>query len=159
MSSTQQPLRRARAEDVDGLVGLWVDVTAHHAALDPLFTLRPRSRPVIERLIRSQLRDPDAAIFAVDVDDELAGFCCVRIDRAPPILVETRRAEITDLGVRVVSRRRGLGRTLAEAAVDWTLERGIDRIEVRVAANNVEGQAFWRALGFGDLMDVLQRRL
>jgi hypothetical protein len=35
----------------------------------------------------------------------------------------------------------------------------VGRVEVRVAARNSEGQAFWRALGFHDLMDVLQRRL
>jgi hypothetical protein len=33
------------------------------------------------------------------------------------------------------------------------------RVEVRVAARNAEGQAFWRALGFGDFVDVLDRRL
>jgi hypothetical protein len=48
---------------------------------------------------------------------------------------------------------------LAAAALDWTAERGVDRVEVRVASGNAEGQAFWRGLGFDDLMDVLQRRL
>ena len=104
-------------------------------------------------------RDSDAAIFVVDSSDALAGFCCVRIDRAPPILEETRRAEITDLGVQAAHRRRGLGRRLAAAALDWSAEHGVDRVEVRVASRNAEGQAFWRELGFGDLMDVLQRRL
>jgi len=159
VNSVQDSLRRAGADDLAGLVELWIEVTAHHAALDPLFTLRPNSRPVIERLIRSQLRDSDAAIFVVDSLDSLAGFCCVRVDRAPPILEETRRAEITDLGVRVALRRRGFGRALAAAALDWTAERGVDRVEVRVASRNAEGQAFWRELGFDDLMDVLQRRL
>ncbi len=159
MNSVQDSLRRAGADDLAGLVELWIEVTAHHAALDPLFTLRPNSRPVIERLIRSQLRDSDAAIFVVDSLDSLAGFCCVRVDRAPPILEETRRAEITDLGVRVALRRRGFGHALAAAALDWTAERGVDRVEVRVASRNAEGQAFWRELGFDDLMDVLQRRL
>jgi len=159
VSSTRDSLRRAGANDLTGLVELWIEVTAHHAALDPLFTIRPNARPVIERLIGSQLRDTDAAIFVVDSSDALTGFCCVRIDRAPPILEETRRAEITDLGVQAAHRRRGLGRLLAAAALDWSAERGVDRVEVRVASRNAEGQAFWRELGFGDLMDVLQRRL
>jgi ribosomal protein S18 acetylase RimI-like enzyme len=159
VNSARDSLRRARVDDLAGLVELWIEVTAHHVALDPLFTLRPHARPVIERLIRSQLRDPDAVIFVVDALDALAGFCCVRVDRAPPILEETRRAEITDLGVRVALRRRGLGHALAAAALDWTAERGVDRVEVRVASRNLEGQAFWRELGFDDLMDVLQRRL
>jgi ribosomal protein S18 acetylase RimI-like enzyme len=159
VSSKRDSLRRAGPNDLTGLVDLWIEVTTHHADLDSLFTLRPNARPVIERLIGSQLRDSDAAILVVDSGDSLAGFCCVRIDRAPPILEETRRAEITDLGVRAAHRRRGLGRMLATAALDWSAEQGIDRVEVRVASRNPEGQAFWRDLGFADLMDVLQRRL
>jgi len=151
--------RRASADDLEALVELWILVTTHHASLDPLFTLRPGARPEIARMIRSQLRDPDAAIFAVGEPAAAEGFCCVRVDQAPPILSETRRAEITDLGVRPGSRRRGLGRALATAAFEWTGARGVERVEVRVAARNAEGQAFWRALGFDDLMDVLQRRL
>jgi hypothetical protein len=32
-------------------------------------------------------------------------------------------------------------------------------VVVRVVAGNTDGRAFWRALGFGALMDVLERRL
>jgi ribosomal protein S18 acetylase RimI-like enzyme len=151
--------RRAVADDLAGLVSLWTLVTTHHASLDPLFTLRPDAQPEIERMLRSQLRDPDAAIFVVGAPAAPAGFCCVRVDYAPPILAETRRAEIADLGVRPASRRRGLGSELVAAAFGWIRSRGIERVEVRVAAGNAEGQAFWRAQGFDDLMDVLQRRL
>ncbi|MEZ4291270.1 MAG: GNAT family N-acetyltransferase [Myxococcota bacterium] len=83
----------------------------------------------------------------------------VRIDRAPPILEETERAEITDLGVRPEWRRRGMGRRLVEAAQAWVRDRGVARIEIQVASGNREGQAFWRAMGFADLMDVLHKRL
>lgn len=159
MSGAGVPVRRAGADDLDALVALWIEVTAHHASLDPLFTLRADARPEIERLIRSQLRDPEAAIFVVDSEAGPTGFCCVRVDRAPPILEETQRSEITDLGVRPDARRLGLGRALAGAALDWAAVRGTERVEVRVASRNAEGQAFWRALGFDDLMDVLQRRL
>jgi hypothetical protein len=35
----------------------------------------------------------------------------------------------------------------------------VRRLEVRVVAGNAEGQGFWRALGYQDFVDVLQRRL
>jgi GNAT superfamily N-acetyltransferase len=83
----------------------------------------------------------------------------VRIDRAPPILVEVERAQITDLFVVESLRRQGLARGLVAAALDWVRGRRVERVEVRVASGNPEGQAFWRSLGFSDLMDVLHRRL
>ena len=93
------------------------------------------------------------------VTGELVGFCAVRIDRAPPILVEVERAQITDLFVVESLRRKGLARALVASALEWVRARRVGRIEVRVVRGNPEGQAFWRSLGFSDLMDVLHRRL
>ena len=110
-------------------------------------------------MLAATLRDPDAAIFVYECDGALLGYCSVRIDRAPPIQLEVQRAEITDLMVCASQRRRGLGRALVERALSWVKERGVERCEVRVASRNAEGQRFWRAVGFDDLMDVLHRRL
>jgi GNAT superfamily N-acetyltransferase len=152
-------IRRCQPRDLDRVAALWTALTLHHARLDPVFSLRADPGERIRALLASQLRDPNTAIFVVDDAGDLKGFCAVRIDRAPPIFEETERAEITDLGIREGERRHGLGRALVEAAFSWLAERGIGRVEVRVAFRNPEGQGFWRALGFGDLMDVLQRRL
>ncbi len=87
------------------------------------------------------------------------GLCIVRIDRAPPIMNEVERAEITDLGVREDQRRHGLGGALVDEALAWVAASGVTRVEVQVARGNTEGQAFWRSRGFDPLMDVLHKRL
>jgi GNAT superfamily N-acetyltransferase len=56
-------------------------------------------------------------------------------------------------------RRRGVATQLVRVALGWIRARGVERVEVRVAAGNAEGQAFWRALGFGPYMQILQRRI
>jgi GNAT superfamily N-acetyltransferase len=145
--------------DLDCVAALWTALTEHHAARDPVFALRPDAAAEIRRFLDATLRDPNAAVFVCDSATGLAGFCAVRVDRAPAILVEANRAEITDLLVRDGDRRRGVGRVLVERALRWAGERGVERCEVRVATRNREGQGFWRSLGFGDLMDVLQRPL
>jgi ribosomal protein S18 acetylase RimI-like enzyme len=152
-------IRRADSRDLDRVAALWIALSEHHASSDPLFRLRSDPDAEIQCLLAATLRDPEAAIFVCERDGALLGFCSVRIDRAPPIQLEVRRAEITDLMVDATERRRGLGRRLVERALAWVVERGVERCEVRVASLNHEGQHFWRSLGFGDLMDVLQRRL
>jgi len=136
-----------------------MDLSAHHAAFEPLFALRAGAGQAVHRLLAAQLRDANAALFVHDCGGGLDGFCSVRIDRAPPIHEEVVRAEITDVSVRPASRRRGIGRALVAAALAWVRERGVARVEVRVVAGNAEGQHFWRALGFDAFVDVLQRRL
>jgi GNAT superfamily N-acetyltransferase len=152
-------IRGADPRDLDRVAALWIALSEHHASGDPLFALRPNAEAEIHRLLTATLRDPEAAIFVCERDGALLGFCTVRIDRAPPIQLEVRRAEITDLMVRANERRRGVGRGLVERALAWVAERGVERCEVRVASLNAEGQRFWRSIGFGDLLDVLHRRL
>lgn len=156
-------VRVARPEEIDRVVALWALITRHHEALDPLFRMRRDAvaEGALRELLRALHRDPDAEILVFDRGGTGTpeGLCIVRIDRAPPILEETERAEITDLGVRPGLRRQGVGRRLVEAAQSWVRDRGVERIEIQVAHGNREGQAFWRRLGYGDLMDVLHKRL
>jgi ribosomal protein S18 acetylase RimI-like enzyme len=152
-------VREADSRDLDRVAALWTAITAHHEPLDPLWQMRRDAGGELRQLLGALARDRDAAIFVYDRAGDLPGMCIVRVDRSPPILEEVERAEITDLGVREDARRGGIGRELVDAALGWVRECGVERVEVQVATANAEGQGFWRALGFGDLMDVLHRRL
>jgi ribosomal protein S18 acetylase RimI-like enzyme len=158
-AATPGRVRRAGPGDLDAITDLWLAIGAHHEPLDPAFAQRRDARPEARRLLAALLRDPDVAAWVLDAGRGPEGLCIARIDRAPPITRETERAEITDVGVRPERRGRGAGRALALAALAWVRERKVSRVEVRVAVGNAEGQALWRGLGFGDFMDVLQRRL
>ena len=140
-------------------MSLWLALNEHHAGLDSAFALRAGADSEVRRLLEATLRDADAALLVCEGETGLAGFCSVRVDRAPRIMVETQRAEITELIVSPGQRRRGIGRALVEDCLSWLAERGLARCEIRVAADNAEGGSFWRALGFDPWMDVLQRRL
>lgn len=154
-------VRPARLQEIDRVAALWTLITEHHAALDPFF--RMRTGVVAEGELREFLstfqRDPDVELLVCELGGNVVGLCIVRIDHAPAILEETERAEITDIGVRPAFRRRGLASLLLEAALEWIRDRGVSRVEIQVASDNPEGQAFWRAHGFADFMDVLHKRL
>ena len=162
-------IREATKRDLEEVVRLWSDLARHHAPLDPAFSLRPAAGEEIRALVTVQLRDPDAKTFVWECRDgsakprpgsgRLGALCMVRIDRAPPVQREVERAEITDLIVERALRRRGIGAAILDAALAWVEQSGVERVEVRVAVGNAEGQAFWRSRAFGDWMDVLHLRL
>jgi len=159
---TRLGIRRAGPRDLEVVTGLWLTLGQHHAALDPAFGVRndDQGRAEAREIVRRLLRDPDAALLLQEDEDGRArGLAIVRAARAPGVALEDERAEISDLWVDPDARRRGIGRALAEASLAWVRQRGVERVTVRVAVANAEGQAFWRALGFADLLDVLQRRL
>lgn len=162
MTSVANPrpsIRRARADDLDRVVALWMRLTRYHAEFEQIFTLRADADRAVRELVVEQLDDAECAIFVHGGPGSIDGFCTVRVDRAPPIYEETLRAEITDLLVCEPARRRGIGRALLGAAVAWASERGVRRIEARVASGNAAGRQFWDAQGFEGLVDVLHRRL
>jgi len=139
------------------VTSLWIQLTDHHAALDPHFALRAGAEDEARRLIEAIVRDPDTAIFVSG--DPPSALAIVNVRHAPPIHPETCRAEITDVYVAPTGRRRGVGRALVRAATRWASERGAERVEVHVSPHNPEAQAFWRAQGYGAHMDVLHRRI
>ena len=152
-------VRRAVAGDAEPVAALWSELSAHHARLDTGRAFRPGARREIERLVRADLGDPDALVLLYEQQGSACGLCMTRIQHAPPIHREMRRAEIGELFVREPARRRGVGRALVDGAFEWLRGRGVERVVVRVGATNDEGQAFWRGIGFAAFVDVLERRL
>jgi ribosomal protein S18 acetylase RimI-like enzyme len=156
---TPNPVRPAQRSEVPAIAALWVALLESHAALDPVFALRAGALAALEAELRRALADADTALFVADAEGFIAGFCAARFERSRGLVRESCRAEITELVVEPTARRRGFGRALAHAAFAWARERGASRVEVRVAARNDAGQAFWRRLGFAAFVDVLDLRL
>ncbi len=152
-------VRRAGHRDLDRVAALWTAITAFHEPLDPTFRMRKDAGGELADLLRGIGRDSDAAILVYEEGSHIEGLCIVRIDRSPPIMLESERGEITDLGVREGARRRGIGARLVAEALAWVRDSGVQRVEVQVATANPTAQAFWRSQGFGDFMDVLDKRL
>jgi len=162
--ATGHTICRATAQDLEDVTALWIALLGDQAALDPALRLRPGVEGKLRECARAILADPDACILLGFARDRrsvrgASGLCVSRVERAPTILQEPLRAQITELYVREKARRTGLGRALAAAALAYARERGVRRIEVRVSTHNLAGQGFWRGLGFRDFMDVLDLRL
>ena len=156
---TPTPVRAAQRADLPAVAALWAALLESHADLDPVFELRAGASAALEGEVARAFEGSDTALFVADAGGRIVGFCAARLERSPALARESRRAEITELVVESAARRRGVGRALADAALAWARLRGAERVEVRVAARNDAGQAFWRRIGFGAFVDVLDRRL
>ena len=56
-------------------------------------------------------------------------------------------------------RFKGIGSLLMNAARDWTKERGLEKMQLSVWANNEVARAFYRKQGFEDLIKRMELRL
>lgn len=152
-------IRAARRSDARAIAAQWIELIDAHAEVDAAFALEAHDGAALEHQVARALEDPDAALWVAERDGHVVAFCAAHIARSAPPARERSRLEITELFVAAGARRCGLGRALVDAALAWARERGAERVEVRVAARNDTGQSFWRRLGFGAFVDVLDRRL
>jgi len=151
-------VRPAAQRELERVAALWTLLLAHHAET-PSLAPAPRPEAALRAHVEALAASGDGALLVAERDGALAGFAALRALRRPPLFAQTERGEIEALYVRREARRRGVGRDLVQASLRWMAARGLRRAAIQVAADNAEGQAFWRALGFADAMDVLERPL
>ncbi len=159
MSPPRGNVRPARLADRAAVAALWGALVAEHAALDAAFAVRPGAGAGLPAAVDRILRDPAAGLWVWEGPEGVAGFCAAERRTAPPAAAERQRIEITEIAVVPAARREGVGTALAHAALDWARALDVRRVEVRVAARNPAGDAFWRSLGFTGFVNVLDRRL
>jgi ribosomal protein S18 acetylase RimI-like enzyme len=140
-------VRRARAEDEAALRGLWRELDALHARLQPGFFRAGARAPAS---LAAVLADPSRALLVADADGVVAGALEVRLYDTPrhPQQLPRRRAYVEDLAVIAARRRRGIGRALMEAAAEWARARGAEELLLTVWAGNRAAAAFYERLGY-----------
>jgi ribosomal protein S18 acetylase RimI-like enzyme len=115
----------------------------------------PADIALVRELFAEYARGVDQPCCFVDFDRELAslpgeyrlflaeGAGCVGVR-----FLDARTAEMKRLYVRGTHRGRGLGRALAQAAIEVSREAGCERIVLDTLPKMKEAQALYAALGF-----------
>ena len=96
------------------------------------------------RYLRAVRRHPDAAVFVAEDDGLIVGRLSLSRDAHPA------SRHVADLGLMVDSRfrRRGIGRLLLDAAVEWARESDVSKLELHVFPWNTAAIALYESFGF-----------
>ena len=141
MSSVR--IREAEPTDAAGLVAL-----AREVSREPegwlLSSEEWRSPAAERRYLRAVRRSPHAAVFVAEVPEGLVGRLSVARDPHPASF------HVADLGLMVAAshRRRGIGRSLLQRAVDWARGNAVEKLELHVFPDNEPALALYESFGF-----------
>jgi RimJ/RimL family protein N-acetyltransferase len=136
-------VRRARPADAAALVEL-----AEAVGSEPEGWLATdgawRSVGEERRYLRTIARYPHAAVFVADADDRVVARLSLARDPHPA------SSHVADLGLMVAAsyRRRGIGRALLGAAVEWARESGVRKLELHVLPHNDAAVRLYADFGF-----------
>ncbi|HJZ86401.1 MAG TPA: GNAT family N-acetyltransferase [Polyangia bacterium] len=157
-SAREIVIRPATGDDRPVLEGLWREVDALHARLEPAFFQEAPGHPRSASFIAEALQSPDQTVLLAVASGAPVGLVHVQLYDTPPLptMVPRRRAHIEDLVVTRSHRRRGIGRKLMAAATEWARAGGAVEIVLTVWEGNQTAGRFYHALGYRALSRTLK---
>lgn len=133
-------LRDARVEDAVFVAGLWSPMLRRSDAEDQAADVRA--------LIATAEASPGERLVVAEYDGEPAGAVLLRISTITPINLEPTVETVAPY-VAGGFRRRGVGRALMEAAVNWAEEMGVGHVSAGAAHSERDANRFLARLGLG----------
>ncbi len=163
MSAVSVRTRAATEADLTSIVDLWDELRETGQRLGPFGP--PASQDAIGKRIAELAHDPNHRVVLAEVDDEVLGLGVLsRLPITPISDVES--VQISYMHVRQDSRRRGIGRAIVDAALEFATEISADYVTVGVFPGSRDTNRYFARLGFSPLVvrraiptATLQRRL
>lgn len=139
MSRTSVLLREAMTEDAPKLAELWMDESRR---------VPGRTVADMEGIVASAAAAPDDRIVVAETDGEVAGAVFLRATTVSPLHLDP---VVQALSPHVFPkfRRRGVGRALMEAGVEFAEERGILHLAGASTSSSRDAHRFLARLGMG----------
>jgi ribosomal protein S18 acetylase RimI-like enzyme len=139
----------ASIEDADTLARLNQHVHRLHVESVPNFFKWPTHEEALASFRELLGRDNSRAFIAYE-DDVAIGYLLVSTYEHPAdaLRLARRFLDIDQISVEPNWQRRGVGRELMNAALQYARETGISDIELSTWAFNSAAQAFFKSLGF-----------
>jgi ribosomal protein S18 acetylase RimI-like enzyme len=106
----------------------------------------PPDRDAAKHWLTINLEAARSTIFVADTGLELLGFTQLYPALCSVDLV--KYFVLYDLFVAQTARRRGIARSLMNAASEWATTEGAARIDLETARDNAPGQSLYRSLGY-----------
>jgi ribosomal protein S18 acetylase RimI-like enzyme len=154
-------IRTAVAADLDAVLTLLKELDESHVLLEPSL-LQPFSDPPRpSEWLLARFSDPSEACFVAEKRKKIVGFVWSKSQPPPaiPAFIQQPLQLIGDLVVEASQRRRGIGLSLLNRALEWGRARGLTQVQLTVFEKNREARAFYEKLGFRPLSVVLLKQL
>lgn len=149
-------IERADISDFDGVNILVKEGHEEHSlALPHIFRQIDQVMPL--EYFRSLLTNPSSDILVARQADEIVGFVVLEVKAAPLFesLIPRKYTYINDFGVASKHNRKGIGKKIFHACMDWAKSHGSTSLELNVWEFNSGAISFYQSLG----METASRKM
>ncbi|MBD3277381.1 MAG: GNAT family N-acetyltransferase [Candidatus Aegiribacteria sp.] len=150
-------IRKVKQTDMPRVVELWKEFMDFHSSFDTFYSRSRDGHNNFRKWIEKELESDSAELFVADYCGEVIGYIKIQVSQYPPVFQLKEHGMISDAAVAEEYRRKGIGEALYKRAMEWFEDRGIQRVELRVANVNPVASGFWRKMGFRPYMTTMFR--
>ena len=148
-------IRRILSEEINTIVKMWVDFVADQRQYDDFFVTSTEGQLKLKNKLHEYLKDDDYLLIGAFEENELTGYLLAQISEHPPFFENTRFCNLRHIYIVENHRDKGYGSKLVNYAKEWAIQKGINRIELLVAASNKKAIQFYYNHGFNDFCFLL----
>ncbi len=143
-------IRRATSSDLSALGRLGALLVEVHHAFDPqrFLAASERTQAGYASFLRTQLEEPDVAVLVADHDGDVVGYAYAAVEGYDYMSLRAPAGVLHDIVVDPGYRGRGVGRSLADAALAYLKSRGVPRVILSTAERNEAAQRLFARMGF-----------
>jgi ribosomal protein S18 acetylase RimI-like enzyme len=152
-------IRKAAVDDLNAIGNLWQEFMDFHKRRDPHYRRSTDGRERFKEFISGHMTSDMSCILVAEQGTTVVGYCLATLEKYPPVFEDRDYGMVFDLTVTELCRRKGIGERLSREAEAWFSDRGIHRIEVRVAVSNETSTAFWKKMEFNPCVTTVLKNI
>ncbi|MGC8998804.1 MAG: GNAT family N-acetyltransferase [Candidatus Bathyarchaeia archaeon] len=146
-------IRHANEKDLEEIVRLSKKLGRDESAMDSMISPLP-SEFQSPRWILKNIKGENTVVFVAEVEGKIVGYSLGWVSQ--PWAYKGKRGYICDCFVEKPYRRRGIGKALVKAMLEWFIDKGVECVEADVYSNNVPSLKLFKKLGFEEIFKRLR---
>jgi ribosomal protein S18 acetylase RimI-like enzyme len=146
-------IRHASEADLQQIVKLSEKLGRDESAMDSMVSPLP-SEFQNPKWILKNIKGENTVVFVAEADGKIVGYSLGWISQ--PWSYKAKRGYICDCFVEKFYRRRGIGKALVKAMLEWFKDKGVECVEADIYSSNIPSLALFKGLGFKEVSKRLR---
>ena len=146
-------IRHADEKDLEEIVRLSKKLGRDESAMDSMISPSPSEFQSPSWILKN-IKGENTVVFVAEVEGKIVGYSLGWVSQ--PWAYKGKRGYICDCFVEKSFRRRGIGKALVKAMLEWFTSKGVECVEADVYSSNVPSLKLFKKLGFEEVFKRLR---
>lgn len=146
-------IRRASESDLQQIVKLSEKLGRDESAMDSMVSPLPSEFQNPSWILKN-IKGENTVVFVAEANGKIVGYSLGWVSQ--PWSYKAKRGYICDCFVEKSYRRRGIGKALVKAMLEWFKSKGVECVEADIYSANIPSLAMFKGLGFKEVSKRLR---